>query len=229
MFAPAGLFVIEDMLDVLLLGSFFFGLVFVVLSLVLGAADLDIGHDHAGSVGAGGHDAHWIAQLNVGSVLAFFTWFGGVAYLCRNAAGLPAVVSVAIGLGGGYLGGALVFKFVRMLRSSGGVLDARTEQYSGRIARISSSIRAGGVGEIVYELNGVRQVSAARAANGEALPRGTDVLVLQRDRGMAIVESWTQDSAEHNWERRFEEPHAVDQGNASPPGNVLEDAVVARE
>ncbi|MCC6793165.1 MAG: hypothetical protein IT336_15890 [Thermomicrobiales bacterium] len=202
MFAPAELFVIADTLDALLLGSFFFGLVFVVLSLVVGAADIDIGHDHGG-FDAGGHDVSWLSQLNVGTILAFFTWFGGVAYLLRNAVGLNAVVSVLIGLAGGYLGGGLVFKFVRMLKSSGGELDARAERVTGTIARISSPVRSGGVGEIIYELNGVRQVSAARAADDRALPRGAEVIVLKRDRGIAIVEPWTDDSELSDWERRF--------------------------
>lgn len=218
MFAPAELFVIADTLDALLLGSFFFGLVFVVLSLALGAADLDFGHDHSGL--DAGHDGHWLSQLNVGSVLAFFTWFGGVAYLLRNAVGLNAILSVLVGLAGGFFGGALVLRFVQMLKSSGGVLDARAELFDGRIARIASPIRPGGVGEIVYELNGVRQVSAARSADGSELPRGSEVIVLKRERGVALVERWSDDRDPTDWERRF----AVEAGNDGPPANVITQA-----
>jgi membrane protein implicated in regulation of membrane protease activity len=204
MFPLAELFVVEDTLDVVLLGSFFFGLIFVVLSLVLGAADLDIGHDHSGGLHTGEHGAHWITQLNLGTILAFVTWFGGVAYLFRNALGVNALVSIVLGLAAGYLGGAIIFKFMQMLKSSETVLDARRERLAGTIARISSPVRSGGVGEIVYEMNGVRQVSAARSADGVALPRGAEVIVLNRERGIAIVEPWIHGSDETAWERRFE-------------------------
>jgi membrane protein implicated in regulation of membrane protease activity len=204
MFPLAELFVVEDTLDVLLLGLFFFGLIFVVLSFVLGAAHIDIGHDHGGGLHAGDHGAHWITQLNLGTILAFVTWFGGVAYLARNALGVNAFVSLVIGLAAGYFGGAIIFKFMRMLKSSEAVLDARTERMAGIIARISSPVRTGGVGEIVYEMNGVRQVSAARSSDGTALPRGAEVIVLNRERGVATVEPWIHGSDETAWERRFE-------------------------
>lgn len=215
MFAPAELFVVADALDALLLGSFFFGLIFVVLSLMLGSADIDIGHDHGGADGgghidAGGHGFHWVAQLNVGTILAFVTWFGGVAYLLRNAVGVNAVVSLVLGLGGGYLGGAIIFKFMRMLKASESVLDARSERLVGTIARVSSPVRAGGVGEITYEMNGVRQVSAARSSDGRALPRGAEVVVLSRESGIAFVEPWLQETQEAEWERRFQAASLVE-------------------
>jgi hypothetical protein len=62
----------------------------------------------------------------------------------------------------------------------------------GTIARVTSSIRAGGTGEIVYERRGVRQVSAARSPSGEAIPRGTEVVILKHGSGIAQVEPWTK-------------------------------------
>ena len=76
---------------------------------------------------------------------------------------------------------------------------------------MSSSIRADGTGEITYVLNGVRQVTAARSANGEPLPRGAEVVIVQRERGIAFVEPWVEDSDADSWERRF----AADAGQAS--------------
>jgi len=207
MFAPADLFVVNDTLDALLLGSFFFGLVFVVISLTLGLAELGIGHDHGGvdshSDGhAGGHWG-WLAQLNVGSVLAFLTWFGGVTYLLRNAVGLNGFLSLLVGIAAGAACAAFVLRLMRYLKSQGVFLDERQERLPGVIGRVSSTVRADGTGEITYVLNGVRQVSAARTLDGLALPRGTEVVILRRERGIAFVEPWLEESEEEQWERRF--------------------------
>jgi hypothetical protein len=60
---------------------------------------------------------------------------------------------------------------------------------------VSSSIRAGGTGEVIYEQAGVRQVVAARAPGAPELQRGTEVVVLSVDNGIATVqvldEFWT--------------------------------------
>jgi membrane protein implicated in regulation of membrane protease activity len=208
MFAPADLFVINDTLDALLLGSFFFGLVFVVLSLTMGLAEIGFGHDHGGleSHGQGQAGGHWgwLAQLNIGSTLAFLTWFGGVAYLLRNAVGLNGFVSLIVGIAAGVACAVFVLRLMRILKSQEVYLDQHQERMPGVIGRVSSSVRADGTGEITYVLNGVRQVSAARTAQGLALPRGTEVVVLRRERGIAFVEPWNQESEEEQWERRFE-------------------------
>src|SRR5215218_2986748 len=180
MFAPADLFVVNDTLDALLLGSFFFGLVFVVISLTLG-----------------------LAQLNVGSVLAFLTWFGGVTYLLRNAVGLNGFLSLLVGIAAGAACAAFVLRLMRYLKSQGVFLDERQERLPGVIGRVSSTVRADGTGEITYVLNGVRQVSAARTLDGLALPRGTEVVILRREHGIAFVEPWLEESEEEQWERRF--------------------------
>src|SRR6476659_880764 len=91
------LFVVNDVVDSLLLGCFFFGLVFSALSLLLGAADVGLGHVHAGGLHLPGHVDHGahggdngdLSPFSLGSLLAFVTWFGGVAYLVRNALDLP--------------------------------------------------------------------------------------------------------------------------------------------
>jgi membrane protein implicated in regulation of membrane protease activity len=213
MFAPAEVLVVNDTLDALLLGSFFFGLIFVAISLGMGLADIGIGHDHSG---VGGH-AHggpehidWLAQINIVSVLAFLTWFGGVAYLLRNAADFHVLLSLLVGVFAGVACAALVLRLMRMLRSKEVYLDERQERLTGAMARVSSSIRADGTGEVTYVLNGVRQVTAARSATGEALPRGAEVVIMRRDRGIAFVEPWVEESASDEWERRF----------AAEPGEV---------
>jgi len=182
------MFPLNDALDAVLLGGFLFGLVFTVGVLLLGVADIgaDHGVDHGASIGDHGF---FHGLFNVSSILAFITWFGGVGYLARNAAGLWAPLAVLLGLGGGLLGALAVAWFIRtVLRDSGESMDPRSWDQVGMIARVTSSIRAEGVGEIVYEQHGVRQVASARSATAAAIPRSTEVVILRVERGVAIVE-----------------------------------------
>ena len=180
---------VDDLLDGVLLGCFFFGIVFSTLSIVLGFAHVGIDHGH--DIGHdNGHRTDGMTPISVGSILAFLTWFGGVGYLARHGLGIWSVASVVIGLAAGVAGGWLVYRLLALVKRSETVLRASDERLSGALARVTSSIRAGGTGEIVYEQRGVRQVSAARSSANTAIPRGTEVLVLKRVNGIAIVEPW---------------------------------------
>jgi membrane protein implicated in regulation of membrane protease activity len=185
------MFVVNDLLDAVLLGCFFFGLIFSGLSLFLGIAHL--GFDHNGAGHHGGHDADdGLSPISIGSILAFLTWFGGIAYLLRNGADAQAAVSLVLGLGAGLLGGYAVYSLLKRVKSSeAGLMLPGDYSMPGTIGRITSSIREGGTGEIVYEQRGVRQVSAARSSTGAAIPRGTEVVVHRVQAGIAIVEPWS--------------------------------------
>jgi hypothetical protein len=187
------MFVVNDFLDAVLLGCFFFGLIFSGLSLFLGIADLGFDHDGPGHHdGSGHHHDDALSPISVGSILAFLTWSGGVAYLLRNGADAQAAVSVVLGLAAGLLGGYAVYLLLKRVRASeAGLMRAEDYAMPGVIGRVTSSIREGGTGEIVYEQKGVRQVSAARAADGRAIPRGTEIVVHRLTSGIAYVEPWT--------------------------------------
>lgn len=237
MVAMGDLFVVNDTLDAILLGAFFFGLIFSAISLILGAVDLPgvhVGHGHGhapihGHAPGHGHAAHTghdndISILNISTILAFATWFGGCAYLLRNALSLPALVGVAGGLVGGAFGAVAVFRLLLMIKRQETYLSASTERLAGSIARVTSPIREGGTGEIVYELNGVRQVSAARTSGGKALPRGAEVIVIRREHGIALVDTTAALDLDGDWERRFQIANGADEAHG-PPGQreMLED------
>jgi membrane protein implicated in regulation of membrane protease activity len=203
------MFVVNDLLDTILLGCFFFGLVFSGLSLFLGITDFGGDHSAAGHhgqlghVGHHGHGAHAdqsghasddvMSPIGIGTILGFLTWFGGVSYLVRNGAGTGAAVSLFLGVVAGLIGGWIIYWLLRKVYAQqAGLLRASDDYMPGTIARVTSSIRAdGGTGEIVYERRGVRQVSAARCPTGEAIPRGTQVVVLRESGGIAQVEPWS--------------------------------------
>jgi hypothetical protein len=70
----------------------------------------------------------------------------------------------------------------------------RAEDYRlpGQIARVTSSIREGGTGEIVYVQQGRRQVAAARSERSVPIAQGTEVVILRVDKGISYVELWDQ-------------------------------------
>jgi membrane protein implicated in regulation of membrane protease activity len=187
------MFVVNDLLDKLLLGSFFFGLIFSALTLVLGVADLGIDHPgHDPGFGhhdfSAGHDV--LPPLNLSTMLAFLTWFGGIAYLVRNGLGWVALVSLPIGVIGGWVGAYFIYRALKKLRAGEREMSAESERIEGTIARVTSSIRAGGVGEIVYKLGDSWQVAAARTNDGVAIPRDTQVVITGRVGGISTVETW---------------------------------------
>lgn len=179
------MFPVNDALDAVLLGTFLFGLLFTLGSLLLGVADLGVDTDH-GDHGGGAHG--FASFINISSILAFLTWFGGVGYLARNGFGWPWFLAIVVAVAGGLLAGWVVLWFVRkVLRSPNDTLDPQDFERVGVLARVTSSIREGGVGEIVWEQRGTRMVTSARAESAEPIGRGTEVLILRVERGMAVV------------------------------------------
>ncbi len=181
------MFPINDMLDAILIGGFLFGVLFTVASLLLGFADLGLDTD-GGDHGVSGD--HGFAQLfNVSSILAFITWFGGIGYVLRNGVGWVWPIALLFGAIGGVAAAWIVAQIMRrVLRSPDEVLDPRDYERVGVLARVTSSIRPGGVGEIVWEQKGTRMVTSAKGSGDEAIPRGTEVLILRVDKGLAVVE-----------------------------------------
>jgi membrane protein implicated in regulation of membrane protease activity len=179
------------------LGCFAFGLIFTVASFVLGA--LGSGHVHlpfhlhVGHLGHAGHGGEnpALSFFNVSTISAFLTWFGGTGYLLARYSSLTAVVVVTLSGLSGVAGGGIIFvtlsKYVYPR-----LTEMRDEDYQlpGTLARVSSPIRAGGTGEIVYALAGTRRSDGARAVGGEALERGTEVVIVRVERGIAWVERW---------------------------------------
>jgi membrane protein implicated in regulation of membrane protease activity len=195
------MFAVNDALDVIFLGCFFFGLLFTAGALVLGVADIggDAEADADGELG----------PLNVSTVLAFVAWFGGVGYLARNGLGAFAVISLVLAIAGGAAGAYLVWWLLRTLKRSEQYLDPKDYELPGTLAKVTSGIRVDGVGEIVYEQAGVRQVSAARSLDGRAIARGTEVLVLRTAGGIAFVQPFEEALADARAPDRERDPNRL--------------------
>jgi len=60
------------------------------------------------------------------------------------------------------------------------------------VGRVSATIRAGGIGEIVYEQLGARRSAPARSQDGTALGRQEEVFVVRYEKGVAWVRRWEE-------------------------------------
>lgn len=205
----------NDTLTGIYLGLFAFGGIFSVISLLLGAVGGHFhlpGATHAGHASHFGHHGHGDPRaahaaaagaheatdpcgpgaapgpLNLSTVLIFLTWFGATGYLLRAYTAEAAALSVVFSAGVGLLGSLIVWLVLAKVLWRGQTqLDPRNYAIMGVTALVTASIGIGGTGEIVYTLDGKRQVDAARATEHEALPRGTVVAILRRTGGIAYV------------------------------------------
>ena len=184
------------------LGCFAFGLAFTVASFLLGAfggghglhiPGLDglLGHGDAGGHAGAGHHGAGISPFNLSTISAFLTWFGGAGYLLVRYSSFTGVLIVALSTVAGVVGGGAIFlTLTRYVVPR--LTEMRPEDYQlpGTVGRVTSPIRAGGTGEIVYTLGGTRHSDGARSTSGEMLERGTEVVILKVERGIAYVERW---------------------------------------
>ncbi len=191
---------VNDALDAIYLGAFLFGILFVLATLVVGS--VDIGGHHNGDFG----------PFNLSTILGFVAWFGGVGYLVKNGLDGAAFLSVLAAVGGGIAGGAAIYwVLAKVVAPADKPLDPKDYELPGTIGRVSSSIRLGGVGEVVFEQQGVRQVIAAKSLDEIAIPRGLEVVILRTDHGIAYVQPWEMLLAEH-----AEQSAALQAGDGAP-------------
>lgn len=195
---------------------FAFGLIFSVVSLVFGA-----GHDAGAHIGghAGGPDVHGVAlhdgapavhhggvpdgspsPLNLSTILIFLTWFGAAGYIARVSFGAALPLTLMVGTLLGLAGATMVYLFLaRFLWRGQTALDPANYRLVDTVARVSSPIRPGGTGEIVYTLDGKRRVDGARASANAALPLGAEVVIERYEAGIAYVaplSTWMEHSAD---------------------------------
>ncbi len=151
----------------------------------LGGADTEHGGVHA----AGAH----FSLFNFGSVAAFLCWFGGAGYLLTRFSGFWFGAVAVLATGAGFLGALLVFWFVaKVLMAHEEDLNPADYDMIGVLGHVSSSIRVGGTGEIIYSQEGTRHTAGARSEDGTAIERGTEVVVTRYERGIAYVRRWEE-------------------------------------
>jgi hypothetical protein len=179
---------------------FLVGFLFSVVSLLLGSGHLHLPHNlhlhlphgtHAGVPHThGGADN---SPVNFGTIAAFLAWFGGTGYLLTRYSGVWAVLALGIAVVSGLGGAAAVFWFlVKVLLAHERDLDPADYDMIGVLGRVSSTVRADGIGEMIFSQNGVRRAAGIRSEDGLFIAKGVEVVVTRYEKGIAYVRPWEE-------------------------------------
>ena len=182
-------------LETFFLACFFAGLFWTVLAPILGGHHSHLpGFFHHGGLHGQPHGSQVLGPINPATIAAFCAWFGGIGYLFVHHSPAWAAAGFAAGTVSGLAGAWLVLVLFRRLTASDAGLDPADFELVGVLGKVSSAIRAGGVGEIVYAQGGTRRSVAARAA--APIEKGAEVVVLKYEHGMAEVRRLEELAAE---------------------------------
>lgn len=189
-------------METVFLAIFVFGLASVVLSFVLGFGEVDLpglSDLELGPFGAEGSDTG-VSPFNVTTLLAFLTWFGGIGYLLSAQSSMGAPFVLAISTLAGLLGAAIVYMLFARWLLPGQTAPMRAEDFrlEGTLARVTVPITGTRTGEVVFVKGGATRSEGARSADGAALPRGCEVVILRYEKGIAHVEPLDKLLAEHD-------------------------------
>jgi hypothetical protein len=200
----------DSFLTTIFTASFAFGAAATLLTSLLGLGSHGpihlphVGHlpvhpghvGHLGSAGGAGHgstgasgSSDAISPLNLSSILAFLVVFGAVGLVLEG--GIGAALALLFAILGGLAAGWVAYIFVARFLARGQTFLV-DEPLTGTIGTVSVAIGSGRVGEVIYTRNGVRRSDGARAAAGQTIQAGEEVVILSIDHGIATVQPWRQ-------------------------------------
>jgi len=146
---------------------------------VLGRSQTAVANGTSGMGAALGWVFSWLSPL---TIAAAALWFGAGGLLAESAVGpLALLIAVVAAVAGAALIRAALNTFVR---ASTPPLQMTAE---GAIATVNATIRPDAAGEVVYTLEGLHRSLPARSDDGRTISRGTSVVILRSERGMAWV------------------------------------------
>jgi len=184
---------------------FTLGLSLTVLSALGAFTHLHFGHVHFHFGHAHPHVPHAgggvtkssVSPVNGFTLAAFLCWFGGCGYLLARSGDFTMLVVLAIASVTGLAGGAILFWFlVKVLLPHEHELTAADTDILGILGAVTGAIREDGTGEIQFSQGGARRFAPARSEAGVALARGTEVVVMRYEQGIAYVRPWEELSGE---------------------------------
>jgi len=189
-------------METFFLACFVFGLLFTLLSFVLGSVHFGghIGHapGHHGGHAAEAHGDQ-LPLLNASSLVGGLTWFGATGYLLTRLGDWALPVAILGALAVGALGWYLIARFLGLMLKGEVEMDPADYRLEGTVGRVSVGIPAGGTGEVIFQKAGSTRSEAARASvTAQPIARGTEVVITRYANGFASVQPWVEFLAERD-------------------------------
>jgi hypothetical protein len=173
------------------LGCFLIGFFLSLLSFLAGFGFVHLPglHVQAGHGSGGGQGS----PINFGTISGFLAWFGGTGYLLTRYSNIVAVLALGVAFMSGLGGASAVFWFlVKVLLADEKELDPADYDMIGALGKVSSTVHAGGTGEMIFSQAGARRSAAIRAENGAPISKGVEVVVTRFEKGIAYVRPWEE-------------------------------------
>ena len=213
-------------MESIFLGCFLFGFLIVLASVVLGFAHMALpgfdGGFHAGDGNGGpGHNGghHSLPLWNVSTLLAFLMWFGAAGYAATTLLDIAPALALVPAVAFGLLGGVLVSAFLRLVMKGETRMNPEEYRMEGTLARVTIGIPENGIGEILFSKGNSRRGEGARSLDGRPIARGEEVVVVDYQRGIALVQAWQDFVSDGDREAQpatlpaAEEPPSVQRAN----------------
>jgi len=152
-------------------------------------------HGHMGGHGHGpGHagDSE-VSYFNFGTITGFLAWFGGTGYLLARYSALAFAVALGISLLSGLGGALIIFLFLaKFMMPHDKFMDPADYDMIGVLGTVSSRVRPGGTGEMIFQRDGGRRIAYIRSETGEEIDKGTEVVITRFEKGIAYVRRWEE-------------------------------------
>jgi len=152
-----------------------FGFLFLVVMLFFGGDAAGDGADDHG-VAHGDGEVGGPSVFSARIMAAFLSAFG-VGGVVGRYYNLSHPAASGVGVVSGIIMAGLVYQFAKLLYSQQASSEVRMSTLVGRSAEVSVSIPPGGVGQVTLSVSGERSEHIARSRSGDALARGTEVVI----------------------------------------------------
>jgi membrane protein implicated in regulation of membrane protease activity len=147
--------------------------------------DLPFIHDISHDVD---HPEVGLSPLSPITIATFITTFGGVGLIVSNLTTFSPILGLLISTVSGFaLAGVMFLLYTRVLMAVQGSSEVRIGELVGQIGEVIAPIPGDQVGEIALVARGTRVRSPARSADGQAIPRGTMVEIVEEAGNVVIV------------------------------------------
>jgi hypothetical protein len=168
---------------------FWVGLILTLVTTLIGghgthSIHMDVDLDtHSGHAQSHGH-----SPINVSTVLAFLTGFGGTGYILVKNDVLSSLLILIIALSIGLVIGALLFIFLsKVLMRDENVMKEANYQLEGTLGMITVSVPPHGIGEMKYVMEGTTRSIGVKEQEGKEIGKGTKVVIVKLVKGVAEV------------------------------------------